>query len=388
MLRQVLVSWHAGAYFFFLPLAIFGNFLIINLFLAVLKSEFEEFQKSKNIHQRDRLELAIAGKNSLLGMLSRFSSLGKRDKAYAMTSFMQKDPLYQASLSKLQISRSKISVLSAEHFGASASETTQPTNTRFYRRLLMKILHFEKYSQQFASAFDRAMDVCLDYWEKYFEENILKFPLNNIINPSVKIIFSSSEDVLQKESEKKFLNLSQRIENQLRFHRLHFDVRKYLEINQLRAVISTEKKEKQRRSLPLDLRRVKPKPADPNPSFSVKNAMKTKGKMVESVFRNSIKLRNSISKGDVDVSVLMNYEDMKKIIHENLLKESRKLARTEESLQNDAKAYYDILVKKNAVLILKLEFLILIRTRILRRRLYAAIFGLDQMSSCTSRSFR
>lgn len=61
------------------------------------------------------------------------------------------------------------------------------------------MLHFEKYSQQFATFFDRIHDFCIEIWEEYFSAQLIHFPIRTILNSNVVQEFHSISEVLPKK---------------------------------------------------------------------------------------------------------------------------------------------------------------------------------------------
>lgn len=78
----------------------------------------------------------------------------------------------------------------------------------------MKALHFEKYSKHFVSLYDRLSDFASEVWDSYFVENLIKFPMSNIMNHKEKGSFYSSQRCHASPGSKKTIHNCLKIREQ------------------------------------------------------------------------------------------------------------------------------------------------------------------------------
>jgi len=327
LLKQILATWNVTAYLYFIPLAIFGNFLVINLFLAVLKAEFESFQKRKNIKNLHKSSVSAATKANFF---RRNSSLMKRN-GILNQSFLKKS-FTKGSLSKISVAK----MASIEDFFA--EKQANDNVGRVYRRFLMKLIHFEKYSQKFVTFFERIHDILNDLWENCMIEHVIKFPKNNKMNYSIIGEFYSENDVLPNKKEENEEAFRRKLWEFRRKKKLKIDVKGYFSDVKMKFVMKNEKKVLR---IPLYKRKLR--------FFKViaKNLMDNSDKkQKKSDFtRISVKKRNQRScfVKESERFCLKNYEDIKFAINENMLKAEKK-KKAKENDKSNMQSYYDILV--------------------------------------------
>ena len=327
LLKQIRSSWYLGAYFYFIPLAIFGNFLVINMFLAVLKSEFETFKKRKNIKQEHKASLSIGVKMSFVARGSSFLK-----KNMNLRSLIQKN-IGNRSLSKLNIGKfSSVTKINQSKLACiEGFMIEKEANSSTYRRFLMKMLHFEKYSQKFYTYFDRILEFLNDFWEYFLIENIIKFPISNVLlNPAVNSIqFYSIDDIFPDKKTKEESNFIKKIESLKKYAHLEFDIRQYFKYakNNIETL-----KIKKNIKIPLKKKKkvIFEKKSNKEANFPTIQKKKHAKK------GQKLSLKENGEKFDVK-----NYEDMKYIINENYLKGLKDKKNDNFSFKLQ---YYEILV--------------------------------------------
>ena len=347
LFKLVRASWNIGAYLYFLPLTIFGNFLVINMFLAVLKSKFDEFQH-KNIKEPEKNEFLLNEKNSNALMLARNSSLFRKNSPIATflrgSGLIQKIPTGMRNHSKI----SKNSTIGGfiSNMAQEKENNVEEDISRVYRRYLMKALHFEKYTKHFVSLYDRLSDFASEVWDSYFVENLIKFPMSNIMNPKEKGSFYSIQDVMPRQAPKKLFTIISNFANNRKYKKIKVDIRKHIENLFANEGITRDNVSVQRKSLPVEKTKLTflkaPKVT------SIKKKKKNKGKTDETKeakpqnpMTSSRVQRNSVNKGeDKD---LRNFEEMKLVINEDIIKPLKKALKEKEGKGVES-YYYEILV--------------------------------------------
>lgn len=347
LLKHIRASWYIAAYLYFIPLTVFGNFLVINMFLAVLKSEFEHFQQKKNLKPHKISLLMHFNKGSSYSRSSFGSFLSKKNMN--IMSLWQKNIGPQTSLNKF----SKVSkILSLEKGLPNLAILDNKGNGgQTYRRFLMKMLHFEKYSQNFASCFDKIYDVCLDIWENYMISNIIEFSQTKklVLLSKLEEEFYSIYDIFpfrRGEQEKIFIET---LDTKKRIRKV------FVEINQnLSKKAELEKKYNRKPSkkllLNLALKRKRKdiakidqvEMAQSHYNINKRETRKSVANKKEKTFKEKTTIKGSknLKKNTIN-NALNNYDDLKILINEKIL-ETLKDKAYENS---DSKlAYYEIIV--------------------------------------------
>ena len=347
LFKLVRASWNIGAYLYFLPLTIFGNFLVINMFLAVLKSKFDEFQH-KNIKEPEKNELLLNEKNSNTLLLARNSSLFRKNSPIATylrgSGLLQKIPTGMRTHSKISKNSTMGGFIS--NMAQEKEINVEEDISRVYRRYIMKALHFEKYSKHFLSLYDRLSDFASEVWDSYFVENLIKFPKSNIMNPQEKGSFYSIQEVMSRQAQKKIFTIASKFANNRKYKKIKVDIRKHIENLFKNEGISKDNVAVQRKSIPVEKKRLTffkaPKVT------SIKKKHKNKGKTVETKqakqlnpMSSSRVQRNSVNK--VEEKNLRNFEEMKLVVNEDILKPLKKALKKTE-VKTVESSYYEILV--------------------------------------------
>lgn len=347
LLKQIRSTWNLTAYLYFIPLTVFGNFLVINLFLAVLKSEFEQFQKKKKIKSNKNSIFVI--KNNLT-FRSSIGSFSKKNITN-IVNYCQKNIGTHSSVTKL----SKILTLEKVERGLSQLALTDNENnngnSRTYRRFLMKMLYFQKYSDKFLSCFDKINDIVVDWWESYFVENIFELSKTNHLIPQPKYNeedFPTVYDIFPTRKIKKDRIFMDYIDKRKRFINLLFDVSGYS--SYFKEKIEKSEFQSKQSKLVLPLKKIRREinkqtgPVDTRLSIKFNKFDKNRGKTDaknKRFIRKERNQMNTIIQENQNFSSL-NYEMLKNIINENILESLKNKKDSEDDFE--VPEYYYIIV--------------------------------------------
>lgn len=203
-------NWKYVSYIFTFSLVILGNFIVRNLFLAILKIKFDLFREKKKDQklkrncsvkhnylpergERNRIntELVHIIKNfDKLKCDSRLKNLisgGKGRGKFEEGQIFKKIKTFNRNRTK--------SVGNKPYERQIKHESRKSLFRETFQRLFMKELNFEIYSEKLSGYFERIKENIVTFWEDYFVENFLRKPLVKKIKFTFEIN-ANSHDVL------------------------------------------------------------------------------------------------------------------------------------------------------------------------------------------------
>lgn len=203
-------NWKYVSYIYTVSLAILGNFIVRNLFLAILKLKFDFFREKKNDQKHKRKS---SGKRLLLPdrersrintelvhlmkNLDKIKCSGSRLRNL-MTGDKGKSKFEEGKIFKKMQTFNRKRTKSAE-IKSSERQTNQESIKsilkKTFQRLFMKELNFEIYSEKLSGYLEKFKENMEIIWEDYFLENFLRKPVVKKIIANFELN-ANSHDVL------------------------------------------------------------------------------------------------------------------------------------------------------------------------------------------------